>query len=401
MKCTWKLTPVSPYDVQGLESWLQDMALHGLYLKKFRPLFCTFVQEPARRTRYRIEPHHRPVDGDLPQSMLELYQSYGWECVGEVNRELLIFATQDEDAPELHTDPELQGELWRKLSRRLGRNLAGSIVWLALLGGLTLFLLFWAGHPLLTLLTTAMPAVVLYFLYTLACLPSRCLQFLSVSRFTRQLEAGEAPSHREVYPRRRIRELVSLAVNCVLLIFLVTSYILAHTGNHMQPVEAAEAAFSPLSLSELEGEDYRPDTVFLGDTDYGNFSRKEREILSTQWEVVQSGTWAPEGEEWVRLELLWYDLPAPLSFLSVPAARELLDGAMELDDDIWWKSGEPVTWDVTYFPQDGLQLLAVARRAGGTFQAAAAAAGDKAVLVRYTGHGDLADHLEAIAAMVR
>ena len=122
MKYIRKLTPVDPYDIQGLESWHQDLALQGLYLKKFRPLFCTFSQGPARPTRYRIEPHHRQLDDDLPWSMLELYESYGWECVGEISGEMLIFATQDENAPELHTDPQLQGELWRKLTRRMRRR---------------------------------------------------------------------------------------------------------------------------------------------------------------------------------------------------------------------------------------------------------------------------------------
>ena len=30
MKTVRKLTPVSPYDIQSLESWLQDMAREGL-----------------------------------------------------------------------------------------------------------------------------------------------------------------------------------------------------------------------------------------------------------------------------------------------------------------------------------------------------------------------------------
>lgn len=56
MKYVRKWTPVSSYDIQGLESWLQDLALQGLYLEQFRPLFCTFYSDAAKRTRYRIEP---------------------------------------------------------------------------------------------------------------------------------------------------------------------------------------------------------------------------------------------------------------------------------------------------------------------------------------------------------
>ena len=73
---------------------------------------------------------------------------------------------------------------------------------------------------------------------------------------------------------------------------------------------------------------------------------------------------------------------------------------MGLDEDIWWNAGNPAAWDVTYTPREHTKLLALAKRQDGKFQTAAAAAGDKAVLVRYTGHGDLADHLEEIAGMV-
>ena len=122
MKSVYKLTPVSDYDIQGIESWLQDMALQGLYLKKYRPLFCTFTPGPAKKTRYRLEPCRRGLDDDLPADMLDLYEEYGWEYVGDVNREMLIFSTQDEEATELHTDPAIQGERWKKLYKqaRLG-----------------------------------------------------------------------------------------------------------------------------------------------------------------------------------------------------------------------------------------------------------------------------------------
>ena len=40
----YKLLPDSLYNVPAIESWLEDMARRGLFLKKFRPLFCTFVK---------------------------------------------------------------------------------------------------------------------------------------------------------------------------------------------------------------------------------------------------------------------------------------------------------------------------------------------------------------------
>lgn len=60
MKSVYKLTPVSDYDIQGTESWLQDMALRGLYLKKYRSLFCTFTPGPAKKTGTGSNPAAAP-----------------------------------------------------------------------------------------------------------------------------------------------------------------------------------------------------------------------------------------------------------------------------------------------------------------------------------------------------
>src|SRR5699024_7664485 len=113
MKYVRRLTPVQYYDVAGAESWLADMARRGLHLKKFRPLYCTFEQGEPREVRYRLEPHQRRLDDDLPQGMLELYEEFGWEYVDETNRSILIFRTADPSAPEPHSDPELQAKGWQ------------------------------------------------------------------------------------------------------------------------------------------------------------------------------------------------------------------------------------------------------------------------------------------------
>lgn len=56
MNRVYKLTPVSMYDVRGLEQWLETMAAQGLFLKKYRPLVCTFTKEEPKQVRYRLEP---------------------------------------------------------------------------------------------------------------------------------------------------------------------------------------------------------------------------------------------------------------------------------------------------------------------------------------------------------
>ena len=116
MKCIRKFTPVSPYDIQGLESWLQDLALQGLYLTRFQPLFSTFVQDTPRRVRYRVEFCKEADQDGPPQDLKDLYSDFGWDYMGRAwDSTLLIFRTRDSRAEEPHTDPPLQGELLEKL----------------------------------------------------------------------------------------------------------------------------------------------------------------------------------------------------------------------------------------------------------------------------------------------
>lgn len=403
MKSVYKLTPVSDYDIQGLESWLQDMALRGLYLKKYRPLFCTFTHGPARKTRYRIEPYRRFLDDDLPADMLELYEEYGWECVGDVNREMLIFSTKDEKAPELHTDPAIQGERWKKLYKKARRGVfvvPGALLLLTLLVAAQLFE---HGTPITNLITTVSLPLVVSWVCFLVSIPSVFAKRRDLGLLLRQLEEGVPLEHRAPYPKRNMSSPAYFAVAVLLLAALILGqYILPLTGGKLQRLSDLQD-FPLLSLSEVEGENFVPyTTASEGYVDYANFARQEHYLLCwNSWEAVQTGAWADE-ELWNRMEITWYDLPAPLTFLAQPMAREQLERSMALDEDIWWRvdPSEGGTWRVTQYPDAGADYLALARREGTPFQTAAAALGSKVVLVQYTGRGDLADHLDHITAMI-
>ena len=403
MKSVYKLTPVSDYDIQGTESWLQDMALRGLYLKKYRSLFCTFTPGPARKTRYRIEPCRRAVDDDLPCAMLDLYEEYGWECVGDINREMLIFSTQDENAPELHTDPVIQGEQWKKLYKkaRTGTYVVPlSFVAVTLCTAATLFE---HGTPLTNLITNTSLPLVLMWVCLLLGLPSAFAKKRDLGLILRQLEEGIPLEHRAPYPKRNLSSPTYFTVVVLLWIALILGqYIMPLTGGQLQALSALQD-FPLLSLSQVEGEEFIPfTTASEGYVDYANFARQEHYLLCwNSWEAVQSGAWIGE-DIWNRMEVNWYDLPAPLAFLAKPMAKEQLDHSMALDEDIWWIAPEDEvgTWTITQYPGIGADYLAVARREGTAFQTAAAALGSKVVLVQYTGHGDLSAHLTEIINMI-
>lgn len=400
MKYVRRLTPTQPYDAAGTESWLADMARRGLHLKKFRPLFCTFEQGEPREVRYRLEPHRRVLDDDLPQRMLELYEEFGWEFVGETNRTLLIFRTEDPNAPEPHSDPELQAKGWKQLYRGYRNTFLSDLLLAVLVGLFTGWTLLGSGMPVYVFLTTSAPLLLLLEVWCLCQLPPAYRDMSILSGMVRRLQAGEPLEHRGPYPRKRPWAVPGFLVSVVLIVLLIVgNYVYPLTGGGAKNLEEFDA-FPLLSLAELEGAGFRSDSFVVDGVDYANFFRLERSFLCpNQWEVVQSGE-GPSSGQWVRLEIFRYDSLLP--FLTVPLAQELLDEAMELDEDIWWSApaGEEITWTVTDYPGYGLEYLAVARREGSAFQAAVAAGNGKAAVVRYTGHGDLSAHLDEIAAML-
>ena len=401
MKHVCKLTPVSAYDIQGLESWLEDMARRGLRLIRLRPSFSTFAKGPGQSLRYRVEPCKKIIDGDVPQAMLDLYQDFGWDYICTVNSELLVFSTQDPDAPEPHSDPELQGKLWNRLYRSKRRGFWFSLLLDLIIAGFALWTLFQGGTPVLNLLTTSVLITFTLLAVLLFELPKSWADVQRLSLIARQLEEGVPLNHRSFYPRRRWSEVTLLALAVFLLAGLVFSQnILPFTGGSVHPLEEL-SAFTPLSLAELEGEAYTPDSFVVDGRDYANFCVLDHYLLCRdRWEVLQTCKTGPD--DLARLRIWRYDLPGWLSGLSVPLARELLEQHMDLMDPTYYSKRPGPVWTVEYFNNYDAVFLAAAHQRDGQYHLAAAACGDKVVLVQYTGQSDLTrpKHLKAIADMV-
>ena len=95
--------PCSRYDIQGLQSWLDEMALQGKFFQRFSRLIesAQFVTDTPCRVRYRLDPVGKGKQEDLP----DLYAQMGWALVDTLPRMYCVYSCQDPDAPELHSDP--------------------------------------------------------------------------------------------------------------------------------------------------------------------------------------------------------------------------------------------------------------------------------------------------------
>ena len=120
----WQPIPCPLSDIEGLESWLGDMAAQGLVPVTIGQNFARFRCSQPKAVRYRL--NAKPA----PETFLEsspgtpdgeeraLAQEYGWYYVTAVG-DFFLYACEDRDAPELNTDPQVQALSLRYAKRQV------------------------------------------------------------------------------------------------------------------------------------------------------------------------------------------------------------------------------------------------------------------------------------------
>lgn len=110
-KLHWRPFPCPDYDLEGAESWLQSMAARGLFLRKVRLGLAGFATDEPKSMRYRLNATRGTVLDDAWSAPdgeeRELSAAAGWQYVCPRGR-FFIYACDDPQAPELHTDPAVQ-----------------------------------------------------------------------------------------------------------------------------------------------------------------------------------------------------------------------------------------------------------------------------------------------------
>ena len=186
-------------------------------MKKLHSVFSAFQRGEPRPIRYRAEPL-RTSGPSVPKPMVELYQDFGWTLVDEVQDSFLLFSSQDPDAPEPHSDPQLQGELWRKLYKVKRRRF-----WYYPLNIIGINILSWMNFSMsatpmsVSLLVTA-PIKIILWTFAIIYIALGWADLRRMSQVIRRLEAGEPlESQTAVSPPRRL----NLVMFCACLASLV------------------------------------------------------------------------------------------------------------------------------------------------------------------------------------
>jgi len=137
-KTYYRLAPCPSYDVEGMESWLEDLAEEGLFLTSdgFFCGFGFFHKEEPKKVKYRLQAGETPEnilsDGDCPEKeQQEISEALGWKFV--VRRgEFYIYRSMREDVRELNTDPEVQAITMKMVEKRQFSSIMSCLIWFVL-----------------------------------------------------------------------------------------------------------------------------------------------------------------------------------------------------------------------------------------------------------------------------
>lgn len=137
-KTYYRLAPCPAYDVEGMESWLEDMAEEGLFLTEdgFFCGFGFFHREGPRKARYRLQASDSQGgflsdDYEPLKEEQELNMALGWEHVTR-HGEFYIYRSIREDVRELNTDPEVQAITMKMVQKRQYHSVINCLLWMIL-----------------------------------------------------------------------------------------------------------------------------------------------------------------------------------------------------------------------------------------------------------------------------
>ena len=189
----YRLAPCPAYDVEGMESWLCDMAQKGLFLTKdgFFAGVAVFEYGIPCKARYRLEAAQKSTsmwaeDGGEPdQEQVDLGKKYAWDYVAK-RGDFYIYRTFEPGTRELNTDPEVQALALNEVKKR-----RTSQALLVMVEGLVILLTMNRNSGLLlSVIHMGTWFFLLILLFVLWMLAGSLIELFSLGRLQKKLREG-------------------------------------------------------------------------------------------------------------------------------------------------------------------------------------------------------------------
>ena len=318
-----RFPPCPLYDVEGMESWLEDLAKQGLILTK-TGLFCGFAEfeklDP-KPMRYRLQPLPKKKfmeDRGPADASVELAEEYGWDYLCNMG-EFAVFGCGDPAARELDTDPQVQALLYKQMYKRKRNNIISNFTLFLFVVGL----ICWTG-PLTYLLDN--PGWYLSFLALVwLLLPFVTHQERKQLKYLKQkLSLGEPLSRKKDWKRIRVSHWISAGLTAILLpafyLVLILNNFLGWQDGRWMPIDQYPGELPFATIEQIAGRGTLEDSNWA--TDHNNelavrstLLAKTQIIFDQTGEVKEDGMVYADGSlqvdyyemrtEWLAKELFW------------------------------------------------------------------------------------------------
>lgn len=199
-----RLPPCPAYDVEGMESWLGELAGEGLLLAPdgFFAGVGTFERTEPRTVRYRLEAAQKSTSmwaddgGDPDPEQVALGRAYTWDYVAK-RGDFYIYRTFDPQARELNTDPQVQALALEAVKKRRWGAVSSVLFW-AVLYPLAML----RGGVLLTVIDMGTWLFLLTAGFVLWMLADAVHELVWLGRLQKRLRAGDVLTRRKDWRKR-------------------------------------------------------------------------------------------------------------------------------------------------------------------------------------------------------
>lgn len=253
-RLVYRICPCFSHDIEGIQTWLEDLAMEGLFLvPEGRTLTVfSFRREAPKKVRYRMEavgPQGLWSAADGPdREIRETFAQMGWEYLVHFGS-FHIYRSADPLAPELNTDPAVQALTLHTLKK----DQRSSVCWSVFN---TLFLIFLRdshGVFLWRFAVTAGPVLPLSVIgiFLWGFFSSLCAT-LRLRRYQKRLQNGESLTQRKQWrPTAHLARCTRLLPGLLILSAIVSFCVFGTKAATGQPIEACQAPPPFVTLEEL------------------------------------------------------------------------------------------------------------------------------------------------------
>lgn len=311
----YRLPPCPAYDVEGMESWLADMAQEGLLLAKdgiFAGI-AAFERDMPRRVKYRLEASGKGTSmwaenfGDPDPEAVALSGRYGWEYMakrgdfyiyrftgvraerdteGNLCRELLEAGAER----ELNTDPKVWALTISAVKKRQEAALFRMFFWLLLYPLLQQL----RGGLLLSAIQSGTWFVLLGMAVLFWILADALAEAVSLGKLQKRLLAEGRLNHAKDWRRNRIlyygKNFGQFALACVWLCIFLARWSASVMDEDKTPLSgyAGEPPFA--TMEDIAGEGARSYGTWMDGIRYNHFREWQ------DWLAPTNIRWAEHAE---------------------------------------------------------------------------------------------------------